>query len=176
LPLGRLLRSVGAFTTPVLLQTILEWLNRRVDVYFVTLFAGAAALGRYSVAVGLAQQLWTIPFSVAGPLFARVAHQEDVARSRELVCYVFRVTALVTLGLAAAMAALGPLLIRWLYGRPFEEAVPMFLALLPGVVAVGPSRALWAYFVGRGRPAESARAELMGLAATLPLDLLLIPR
>src|SRR5262249_51827037 len=61
LPLGRLLRSVGAFTTPVLLQTILEWLNRRVDVYFVTLFAGAAALGRYSVAVGLAQQLWTIP-------------------------------------------------------------------------------------------------------------------
>jgi O-antigen/teichoic acid export membrane protein len=176
LPLRAMLSNVGAFALPLLLQTLLEWLNRRVDVYFVTVFAGAAALGRYSVAVGLAQQLWTIPFSVAGPLFARVAHEGDEVRSRELVCYVFRVAALVSAALAAALLVVGPLLIRFLYGRPFEAAIPMLMALLPGAVVVGPSRALWAYFVGRGRPGESARAELVGLAATIPLDLLLIPR
>jgi O-antigen/teichoic acid export membrane protein len=171
-----MLTSVAAFALPVLLRSVVEWVTFRVDVYFVYALRGAADLGVYTVAVGIAQQLWMLPLALSGPLFAKISYQGDSEQSREMVRYAFRTTALISLVLGVVMAIAAPVLLPLAYGAPFQGAVLMVLVLLPGVVLLGPTRVINAYFSGRGRPTESLIAECIGLTATVILDVLLIPR
>lgn len=62
------------------------------------------------------------------------------------------------------------------YGQAYAEAVPMLLALLPGVVAYIAVKVLAAYLVGVGRLRITVIVSLIGLIATLALDFTLIPR
>jgi O-antigen/teichoic acid export membrane protein len=161
---------------PVLLRGVLEWANLRLDVYFVTFFAGAGALGVYTVAVGVSQQLWTIPFSIAVPLFSRISREGDSTGSRETARYAFRILILMSLALTAVAAIAAPILIPLAYGSRFSGAIALLLLLLPGVVAISPTRALASYFTGIGRPSEPLIAEAIGVIATTTLDWTLIPR
>jgi O-antigen/teichoic acid export membrane protein len=169
-------RSVTSFASPVALRVVLEWVNLRVDVYFVNAFAGATALGVYTVSVGIAQQLWAVPFSVASPLFAKIAGQGDTENSRQTVRFAFRVLILVTLLLCVFVAVVSNLLVPLLYGRRFAGATALLIVLLPGVVLIGPTRVIASYLAGIQLPSEVLRAEIVGLCATVALDVLLIPR
>lgn len=171
-----MITTVGSFAMPVLLRNIVEWITFRVDIYFVYAFRGAADLGVYTVAVGIAQQLWLLPLAISGPLFAKISYQGDSEQSRETVRYAFRATALISLVLGVFMAIVAPILLPLAYGAPFQGAVLLVLVLLPGVVLLGPTRVINSYFAGRGRPRESLIAECIGLTATIILDVLLIPR
>ena len=93
-----------------------------------------------------------------------------------MVRYAFRTTALVSVCLGVCLAIVAPVLLPLAYGAPFRGAVLLVLVLLPGVVLLGPTRVINSYFSGRGRPTESLIAECVGLAATVALDILLIPR
>lgn len=169
-------RDVTGFAAPVLLRIMLEWANLRLDVYFVNAFVGASALGVYTIAVGASQQLWAIPFSVAGPLFSRISRDGDTVTSRETARFAFRILVLMSLALAVLVGAIAPFLIPLVYGSRFSGAIVPLLLLLPGVVAISPTRALASYFTGIGRPSEPLIAEAIGLVATVALDLVLISR
>jgi O-antigen/teichoic acid export membrane protein len=166
---------IGRFTAPVFSRNLVEWLNMSLGLYFVNAFAGPAQVGLYTVAIGLALQLWLIPFAVAGPLFARVSKEGDNAQSRETTRYAFRITLIMTVLLSSFTALVASTLIPMLYGPQFEGSVLLLFILLPGVVAIGPTRSISSYLAGIGQPGEPLRAELAGLCATVILGLLLVP-
>ncbi|HEX9988533.1 MAG TPA: polysaccharide biosynthesis C-terminal domain-containing protein [Chloroflexia bacterium] len=170
-----IVRTVVPFTMPVLSRNLVEWLNMSLGLYFVNAFAGPAQVGLYTVAVGLALQLWVIPSAVAGPLFARVSKDGDSAQSRETTRYAFRITLTITILLTSFTALAASTLIPMLYGSQFEGSVLLLFILLPGVVAIGPTRSISSYLAGIGQPGEPLRAELAGLCATVVLGLLLVP-
>lgn len=170
------IQTTGRFAWPVFLRNVVEWMNYRVDVYLVNAFVSTREVGLYTVATGLAQQLWIVPFAVSEPLFSRVSASGDTLDSRQVTQYAFRVTLLISVALGIAMAVIIPFLVPLVYGERFAGTTPMFLLLLPGVVTVGPSRTLSSYLAGSARPGEPLRAESVGLCATIVLDLLLIPR
>ncbi len=171
-----LLRSILAYAGPVFLRNSVEWANYRVDVYFVNAFAGSAQLGLYTVAVGLAQQMWIVPYSMSGPLFSRVSADGKQEGSRDVTGYAFRLTLLFSLLMGLCVAVAGPLLIPLVYGGRFRGASTMLLYLLPGVIAIGPSSPIAAYLAGVGSPIDGMRAHVVGLVFTVGLDLLLVPR
>jgi O-antigen/teichoic acid export membrane protein len=80
-----------------------------------------------------------------------------------------------SLALAVLVGAVAPFLIPLAYGARFSGAIVPLLLLLPGVVAISPTRALASYFAGIGRPSEPLVAEAIGLIATIALDVILIP-
>lgn len=172
-------RQIGSvvtkFATPMLIRNGLEWMNYSAGIYFLNAFVGAGAVGIYTVAMGLAQQLWLIPASIAGPLFTRVSTEGDTPASRVMTRYAFRVMLLISLVLAALVGVAASTLIPVVYGHQFVGAVQLVFALLPGVIAIGPTKAIVAFLAGSTRPGEPLRAELVGLCGIVTLNALLVP-
>ncbi|HSE31994.1 MAG TPA: oligosaccharide flippase family protein, partial [Pyrinomonadaceae bacterium] len=104
------LKAATSFALPCYLSNVTQFLNYRLDVFIVSMFAGAASLGRYTLAVSLAQLLWLMSNSFATVLLPKVAASDDLSAS---VQHTSRVTRLalwasvlcgVALGLFASQA------------------------------------------------------------------------
>lgn len=157
------------------LSFITNYLNFRLDMFLVNIFAGATQVGFYAVAVGLAETIWYVSSAAATVLAPRVASAEP-ATSEITTGRVSRVVFAVSLLGALVLAAVAPFLIRILFGGAFSPSVLAVWLLLPGIVALSVSRVLSSYLLGRNRLRVDFVASLAGLALTLLLDLTLIPR
>lgn len=154
---------------------ILQYMNYRLDMFFVVYFLGPAALGLYSVSVRLAELLWHLPDAVGFAILPKAAG----ARAGEMDRFTARAaTATVGLTLAAAggLALVGRPLIQLVYSDAFTAAFLPMLALLPGVVLLGGAKVITNDIAGRGYPHYNSINAGIGLLATVVLDLLLIPR
>jgi O-antigen/teichoic acid export membrane protein len=154
----------------------LAWfLHYRADMFLVGYMAGPAALGFYSVAVGLAEKLYMAPSAVGTVLFPRVAATAAAGAPDDVTDRACRHTLWLTLGLALILAAVGRPVIDLLYGADFlPSALPMWL-LLPGVVSLALGRVVSADLNGRGRPGTVARANAGLAVANVALNLWWIP-
>ncbi len=155
--------------------SLLQYFNYRLDTFLVNYFIGAAQVGLYSVAVGLAELLWYLPHAVGFVILPKAAGSD----ARSMNTFTPRVF-LITLGLTAlggaGLALVGPWLIRWLYSPAFSGAYPALLWLLPGVVLLGAGKVLTNEIAGRGFPHYNSISSGVALIATVALDLVLIPR
>ncbi len=155
------------------LGNLLQYFNYRLDVFILNLLVGAASLGLYSVAVGLAEIIWYIPTAVAVVLFPKTASDWNAAT--QFTPLVARNALFVTILAALGMSLICVPLIS-LFGQEFLPAVWPFLALLPGVVCLGVGKILASDLAGRGKPHYGAWSALIALVGTVVLDFLLIPR
>jgi O-antigen/teichoic acid export membrane protein len=169
------LRKVVGYASPLYAGNLVQFLNYRLDVFVVAAFAGVREVGLYALAVSLGQLLWIMSGSVATVLLPRVAASSPIEGARQ-AAQLTRITLLIGVAGAAALALIASPLVHVVYGQAYAEAVPMLLALLPGVVAFIAANVLAAYVVGFGRPRITLIVSLIGLCATLSLDFILIPR
>jgi O-antigen/teichoic acid export membrane protein len=151
------------------------YLNIRLDTFLVNIFANATQVGYYAVAVSLAETIWYISSSASTVLIPRVAAGSSTD-SDEATGRVSRVVLATTLLAGIALALIAPLLVRVLFGPAFQPTVIGVWLLLPGIVALGNARVLSGYLLGRNRQVVDLIASLVGLVATVILDLVLIPR
>jgi len=158
------------------LGNIAMFLSYRVDMFFVAAFAGAKAVGIYSIAVMMAEVFFYLPNAVSVVLFPRLAGRERREGAREAARTARVVAAFVALGILVSIPLAAPA-VRIAFSDAFAPAVPAFFLLLPGVFALSVSKILARYFTGAlGRPLLNARAQGVALAINLPLNVLLIPR
>ena len=172
---GSGLRKIVAYAPPLYAGNLVQFLNYRLDVFLVAAFSGARSVGLYALAVVLGQLLWIVSNSVATVLLPRVASSSPIEGARQ-AAQLTRITLLIGVAGAAALALIASPLINIVYGQAYAEAVPMLLALLPGVVAFIAVKVLSAYLIGVGRLRITVIVSLIGLIATLALDFTLIPR
>lgn len=155
---------------------VINLLSYRVELFILDRHAGLAEIGIYSVAMQAAEAMWLLPAAVANAVTAPAIHDEEPEAVR-----LVRRAALRALGLTAAVAAaLGlaaPFVLPFLLGEAFGDAVRPLLLLLPGVVLYAPVSVLVVFLsVRHGRPRLSVVVSLVGMAVTLGLALVLIPR
>ncbi len=159
------------------LANLMRHLNLRLDTVLVASLAvkGMHATGVYSVATNLAELLVFIPESIRLSLFPMVAAslESDANRLTQAAC---RHTMFLTSICALGLAAVGPFLIRYLYGGAFGDAILPLIILLPGIVMLSQAHVFYGYFMGQGRPGVTTITTLLSLLATIGLDLVLIPR
>ena len=148
--------------------------NYRLDQFLVVAFVSRAALGQYTVAVGLGESVWWVSSAVAMVLLPRLT-QMDSDRARETTPLVCRNTLLVSVGAAAALMAASPVLIRVLFGGDFSPATTPLLLLMPGIIAASAARVLGSYLFSQGRVIYNTYATFIALGVTVALDLILIP-
>jgi O-antigen/teichoic acid export membrane protein len=146
----------------------------RLDTFIVNYFSGVASVGLYSTGVSSAELLWFIPNAISSTLFPKSASL-DIDIGARLTARVCRQTMLVTVPLAFAFGVAGTLLIPLIYGLNFAGAVIPFLLLLPGIVGIALSKIIFANLSGSGRPQFATYSSMITFAATIILDLILIP-
>ncbi|HLA41740.1 MAG TPA: polysaccharide biosynthesis C-terminal domain-containing protein [Candidatus Glassbacteria bacterium] len=157
------------------LAGLLVTFNQRFDIFLLGALAGAREVGLYAVAVAVAETVWHVPISIQLNLFPRVSAigAGEGALKMPRAC---RMTLLLTLILAVAIAVAGRPAISLLFGRDFLPAYMSLLALLPGVVAVSLAGVFESYFAGVDKRQYQSVSVGIAFTAGLLLCLLLIPR
>jgi len=150
-----------------------QFLNYRLDMFLVALFLTPAAVGYYSLAVGIAEKLWMLPGAIATVLFPRVSSLQD-KDANNLTSRVARHTFFIIFVLSLILAILTKPLIRILFGIAFLPSVTPLLILLPGIVGLGGAKTLTADLAGRGKPQFGTYSAFISLAVNIPLNLWLI--
>ena len=174
-PSMQLARRIYMFGTRGQLGSLLSLFNLRLNFVFIAAIAGPAALGIYAVAAKYAEVLRVVPIAANWVLYPRFARSEAgvaTASSRWFIPRAGAVTAGIALPLALAAGAVVP----FLFGRTFGAAVLPAQILLVGLAAEGAAGVMTAFLFARGRPGLNSLAAGTGLAMTLVLDLMLIPR
>ena len=170
------LKGATNFALPCFIANSAQFLNYRLDVFIVGFFAGTASVGRYTLAVSLAQLLWLMSNSVASVLLPKVAASADTESNIRHTSRVSRLSLWGTASGAIALAVVGIQAIPTLYGDAFIPSVSALLWILPGIVAFSVVNVLAAYIAGIGKPRLNLIVSCIALVVTVTLDLTLIPR
>jgi len=152
-----------------------QFLNYRLDMFLVAFFLTPAAVGYYSITVGIAEKLWMLPGAIATVLFPRISSLQD-KDANNLTPRVARHTFFIIFIFSLMLVILIRPLIKILFGIAFLPSVKPLLILLPGIVALGGAKTLTADLAGRGKPQFAALASFVSLAVNIPLNLWLIPK
>jgi O-antigen/teichoic acid export membrane protein len=172
-PLGRAFR----FALPSYFASTAQYLNNRVDLFFVYRYWGAADVGLYQTAVLIAQAINLLPTAMQGILFPTISSASQTqAEVLEMVVRVHRLLFVATVLVAGSLAAVGPFLIPLVFGRRFASSAVSLALLAPGCAVFATTNILAAYFAGTGRPHINLINSLMGTAVTIVLDLIVVPK
>jgi O-antigen/teichoic acid export membrane protein len=173
-PSAELLREELRFGGRAILGTVAERLQFRADSFIVNAVDGVRATGIYSVTSGLAETLWYVPNALGTVMFSRAV--DPKADAGRIAAVLTRTTIAVALVTAIPAFALGPRLVRFVYGSAFSDAGVALRLILPGIVAYSVVAVLSRYIVGRGRPGVGTLVLLAGLALNIVTNLILVPR
>ncbi|MEM4675390.1 MAG: polysaccharide biosynthesis C-terminal domain-containing protein, partial [Nitrososphaerota archaeon] len=158
------------------LSNILGFLNYRVDMFLVNAFLGPAAVGLYTVGVGLVEKLWMLSFAASTVLFPRVAAETEEKKRKEFTPLVAR-TVLWSTAVAALILAL---VSRWvvvlLYSEAFLPAASALQALLIGIIALSAGRVLANDIAGRGLPRLNIYTGAVAVLTNVVLNIFWIPK
>jgi O-antigen/teichoic acid export membrane protein len=153
---------------------VLGWGNYRVDQLFVGTIAGSSELGLYSYAVTWAETLFYLPqtlVTVQRPDLVRATR--DAAAT--LAATIYRVAVLLSLPLAIGLVVLAPFLCTTLAGEDFRGSIDDLRVLVFGTFGVLALQLLGNSLTAQGRPLLETAATAVAFAATLALDVALIP-
>jgi O-antigen/teichoic acid export membrane protein len=170
----RLARSALAFGVKSHAGDVMMLGNYRLDQWILGATRTKAELGVYSVAVALAETLFYLPEAVkqvARPRLARATRLRAAAEGAA----VFRLTTVATVVIATPLVVLAPLVIRILFGDAFSGASPQLRLLALGAFGVIGMKILGNALTAQRRPELESVVVAIAFAATIGLDIALIP-
>jgi O-antigen/teichoic acid export membrane protein len=173
-PDGGLVRRALRFGLKTHFGRLMMFGNYRADQWFVGAMAGSRELGLYSVAVAWSEVLFYLPTAlviVQRPYLVRAA-PADAGRH---AARVFRAATLLTALLAVGLIALAPVLCVTVFGSSFRGAVDDLRVLLVGAFGIVAVKQLGNALTAQRRPGLASIAAVIAFAASLLLDVILIP-
>lgn len=173
-PDSRLARRSLAFGARTHLGRVMTMGNYRLDQWFVGAISGSRELGLYSVAVAWAEALFYLPTvlgMVQRPDLVRASESDAGAQAAK----VFRGAMLLTVLLAIGLTVLAPILCVTVFGDEFRGSVGDLRVLAFGAFGIVALKLLGNALNAQGRPMLTNVGVGIAFAATVALDLLLIP-
>lgn len=170
-------RQVMGYGLRAHVSNIIAFLNYRADMFLLNLFTGAAAVGVYSVAVGLAERMWIVSSSVSTVMLPRIASLDgEETKRRQLTPLIARHVLWFSLAMGMVTWALARWGIVLLYSDAYLESATALRLLLPGIVALSFSKIMANDIAGRGRPEINSRQSAIAFGVNIIANLILIPR
>jgi O-antigen/teichoic acid export membrane protein len=168
----RLLLSYGVRSYGI---DLLGTLALQVDQVLVVSLLSPSAMGSYVVVLSLSRMLNLFQNSVVMVLFPRAAGQ-TADKVLELTERSARLSTLVTATCGLFVCAVGPFLLKLLYGKEYVSAVGALRILVLEVTISGLVFVLAQAFMALARPGIVTILQGMGLALSIPMMLFLIPK
>ncbi len=172
---GSLLYRSFKFGMCVYPGNIAQFLNYRLDVFIVGVFRTPAEIGYYVTAQMIAEKLWEIPEAIRTVLLYQVATSEDRNKINQTTARVSRVVFLIIGSICGLIVVTSYPLIYLMYGKAYLPVVPALILILPGIWMLSIGKLLVIHLIGSGHPKVGTICAIVSLAATVILDLLLIP-
>ncbi len=146
-----------------------------VDQALVVRLLAPDQMGTYVVALSLSRMLNLFHTSVVMVLFPKAVSRlpGEVAA---MTSRAMRMSTLLSALAGIGIAAFGPSALSLLYGKEFRGAGVVLRLLVLEVVLGGAAQVLSQAFMALGRPGVITGLQVTGLALTIPLMLLLVPR
>ncbi len=167
-------KSVSSFAKIAYIGSIAQFINYRIDYWFIDFYHGNHALGLYALASNLVQMIWILPQSIAAVFLPFM-----VSGSEKVIANLFRagrLSVFLCLMLAVLAYFFVEPVVAVLYGKAFIESSGSIKILLFGIVPFSLAIVYASYFNGTGRKEINVYSAIIGLVATIVLDLILIPR
>ncbi len=172
-------QQLVAFTGPLYLSNILNYLNATIDRFVLLLLLGTSALGMYSPALIAISMISLLPTSVSSALFPRFSEMSSIGDKEKLkngARIAYRWLYLIYLPIAFGIAIEANYVIEIIAGPGYSDAAPILfiLAITSGLTC--PTVIFGSILMGQGRTRALFLAKgsvlITGLAASL---LLIIP-
>jgi O-antigen/teichoic acid export membrane protein len=170
-----LLKDSASYGGRVYLANSISFLNYRLDMLLIAVFLAPAAVGLYSIAVGISEKLFMIPGALTTVLFPKICSL-GASQASDFTPRVTRHTLFILLISSFLLILLANPLIRLFFGLDFLPSILPLVILLPGTLAFGVGGVLAADLAGRGKPQFAIYSSFACLAVGIPLNILLIPR
>jgi O-antigen/teichoic acid export membrane protein len=170
-----LARSVASYGMRAQVGGVITLLNLRLDFILLQLLAGPAVLGVYAIASKFAELVKVPGMALTYVLYPRFARDGAAAAAADARRLMWKAT-LLTSAVAVALVAAAGVVIPTLYGSAFSSAVVPAQIILLGLTLDGLGGVITGFLYGTGRPGLNSLAMGVGLAITVVLDLILIPR
>jgi O-antigen/teichoic acid export membrane protein len=154
---------------------VLSLLNLRFDFAILSALAGPATVGVYAIASKYAELLRLFPLALTYVLYPGYAREGPEVAGRKARTLLPR-TGLLTAAAAIPLGIGAAVIIPALYGDQFRGAIVPVYILLVGLAGEGIGGVITPFLYGVGRPGLNSAAMASGVAVTVLLDLLLIPR
>jgi O-antigen/teichoic acid export membrane protein len=168
-------RTVLSFSFMIYVSYVINFIYLRLDFWLIERNLGLSELGVYSVATNLAQFLTFVPITLNNVMLPYLSGLESNEALKKLGLFS-RLNAAALLGMTAFLCFLARPIVQGLYGNAFEEAVqPLRMVSLSFLFLS--LKHLFCYFnLSQGRTTANIKAELLGLALGVTLNLWLIPK
>jgi O-antigen/teichoic acid export membrane protein len=148
--------------------------NYRADQWFVGGLAGARELGLYSIAVAWSEVLFYLPTAlvvVQRPYLVRASGKEAAGRAAA----VFRASCLITAACVVGVILLAPILCVSVFGSGFRGSIDDLRVLALGAFGIVAVKQLGNALTAQRRPGLSSVAAGIAFAASIVLDIILVP-
>jgi len=157
------------------LGMIINFLNYRLDIWFVQYFKGSFQLGLYALAVNFAQLVMMISKIISSVMMPYLA-ENNVKQRRNYFLQYSRINFAIIFFIIIILFFISDILIIFLYGENFKNSINPFKILIIGMIFTGASQLFSTYLSSDGRNDLCLYTHITGLFFTLILDALLIPR
>jgi O-antigen/teichoic acid export membrane protein len=167
---SHLIKQLFAYGGLAQLANIIQFGNYRISYYYLMNMPGegAAELGKYSIAVSVAESVWIIGQSLATVQFARLSNVEDACLRRKISLRMFKFNFLLNLFAVVFLLMVPSSLYEIVFGGKEFGMVSTYIAWLAvGIFMLGTSTSLSAYFAGRGHYWPAAISSILGGVVTL---------
>lgn len=169
-----LIKELFIYGLKIHIPNIFLYLHLRIDMLIVAFFLTPKDVGYYALAVSLAEILRKIPNAVLFLLYSRASKlsvEESKALTPKSCRNVFTILCLLSIPFYFLVKIMMSLL-----GKDFSPVIYPFLALIPGVIALGIGQLLMIHFYGRGYPLTTLKPVATGLFVNVLINLWLIPK
>lgn len=154
---------------------VFQFLNFRLDLLVLSLFAPLATVGYYAVAQTLAELVIYLGAAFQISVLPIVSRLDGDERQAETTLTAVRHHGVLALVVIAANAVIAPLVLLFGYGEAFRPALVPLLILLPGMWFLSNANLVSGDLRGRGRPGLASAVKGAAAVITLALDFALIP-
>jgi O-antigen/teichoic acid export membrane protein len=154
---------------------ILGTLSTQVDQVLVIGFLSAREMGIYAVSLAASRVLQILHTAVGTVLFPK-ASGLDRRAIIPIVGRATRVSGVIALVFAVVLVFALPILVPFMYGPSFDEAIRVAQVLTFEAFIGGTALVLSQAFMALGRPGLVTALQGIGLAVAIPMLLLLLPR
>ena len=164
------------FNYSLVLQTGsgVQLFNYRFSYYVIDFFMGTAMLGRFSVAVQVAEGILILGKSFGLVLYSRVSNIENIKEAIRTSIPLLKITAFATLVATIIVLLLPAYLFTYLFGSDFSHIQEILLFLGPGIVFVSATMLFSAFFSGVGMIKINTQGSVVGLISTLLFSIWMI--
>ncbi|HEU4574949.1 MAG TPA: hypothetical protein VFS36_08090 [Chitinophagaceae bacterium] len=172
-PPPRLFVKLLRFSGFIFITNFLFYISNKIPVMLAGTGSDFLTSGNYIQAYKLVEYISAMASFLYFPAVAMVAAEKNTVAG-ERILFLVRISNTFILLVSLLLVATGRILFPWIFGQSFSQVYPIFLYLLPGLLAAGSSPFLTAYFFGTGRVRYNFVSALIMLVS-LTVSLVLLP-